>query len=63
MIFSDLVPGDRFIAFGKLWTKIDVDTARGHSTASIDLEAKGYGYIGDVICSFDKRDKVEFKPV
>jgi hypothetical protein len=61
-VFSDLWVGDRFNAYGELWTKQGHDAARQHSKESIALGARGYGYIGDTICSFEPEDAVEFVP-
>lgn len=61
--FSDLWVGDRFYSGKNLWTKLDHRTARQHSKQSISLREKGYGYIGDTICSFEPEDKVNFAPV
>jgi hypothetical protein len=58
--FDQLTAGDRFEALGRLWTKIDCDVARKHSEASLMRGAKGYGYIGDSLCSFDPQDVVSF---
>jgi hypothetical protein len=69
--FEQLCIGDRFqrvdgkkgTLTDECWTKIDNDTARLHSSASIKLGTRGHGYIGDAICSFDPTDKVKFLPV
>ena len=62
--FEELWIGDRFkLSDESIWTKIGVDTARGHSKESIKLKDRGYGYIGDSICSFELTDKIEFIPV
>jgi len=62
--FSELWLGDRFIPLNikhsSLWTKVGVDTARKHSKQSQELKDNGYGYIGDVICSFNDDDIVIF---
>ena len=58
--FGSLWVGDRFNAFGNLWTKIGHDTARQHSKASISHGAQGHGFIGDTVCSFEQTDDVEF---
>lgn len=63
MTFSDLTGGDRFMAYGSLWTKLGHDTARKHSKESRMLGERGYGYIGDSLCSFERTDEVEFVPV
>lgn len=60
--FNALWAGDRFTAFGSLWTKIGHDTARQHSPESVKLGEDGYGYLGDTICSFATSDPVEFDP-
>jgi hypothetical protein len=62
---GDLRVGDRFLAYGSLWTYLGNDgrdnlTARKHSPESINLAARGYGYIGDTICSFERSERVEF---
>ena len=62
MRFADLWSGDRFVAFGTLWTKIDPDYARKHSKESIALAEQGHGYMGDTVCSFDRDDEVGFVP-
>jgi hypothetical protein len=61
--FRDLMEGDRFTAHGTLWTKLGPVTARKHGQAGIELGLKGYGYVGDSICSFGKEDSVVFVPV
>jgi len=67
LTFNDLWTGDRFSRVGvkqkDLWTKIGPDLARQHSPESQKLGARGHGYIGDAICSFEKTDIVEFVPV
>lgn len=63
MTFGDLTSGDRFTAYGALWTKLSPSTARKHSTDSLALGAKGYGYVGDSLCTFEQTDLVEFVPV
>lgn len=65
MKFDQLYTGDRFRRSGKgdLWTKIDPDSARLHSDESRALGKRGYGYIGDAICDFERDDEVEFVPV
>lgn len=65
MKFEQLHAGDRFRRSGKgdLWTKIDPGTARRHSNESRALGGRGYGYIGDGICSFERDDEVDFVPV
>jgi hypothetical protein len=60
--FDKLWCGDRFVAFGALWTKLDADTARKHSAASRGLQMRGVGYIGDAVCSFNPSDIVVFVP-
>lgn len=62
MIFSELHPGDRFVAYKNLYTKLDHQKARKHSQESSDLLDKGYGYIGDPIVSFDPNEQVRFVP-
>ncbi len=62
MQFDQLCPGDRFIAYDSLWTKIDADAARKHSKESMALGDHGYGYVGDLICSFERNDEVLFLP-
>ena len=61
--FDELFIGDRFVFVNTLWTKVDPDAARKHSKSSIALAAKGFGYVGDTICSFERNDKVDFVPV
>jgi hypothetical protein len=64
-IFSDLWVGDRFFLEGSPlvpWTKLGPDTAREHSLPSIALAERGFGYLGDTICSFDRDDPVKFQP-
>lgn len=61
--FEELTVGDRFNALNTIWTKLSATTARKHSTTSIELGSKGYGYIGDSICSFELEERVEFLPV
>lgn len=61
-LFGTLWVGDRFTADGNLWTKLGHDTARQHSESGINLGDKGFGYIGDSVCSFDKEDAVTFVP-
>lgn len=60
VIISQLWVGDRFKAHGALWTWIGDGCARRHCSESIDLGERGYGYIGDAVCSFDSRDVVRF---
>jgi hypothetical protein len=61
--FDDLIPGDRFSAFGALWTKLDGSTARKHGDESISLRERGFGYRADSICTFERERPVIFKPV
>ena len=62
--FEELWIRDRFkLSNESIWTKIGVDTARGHSKDSIKLKKMICGYIGDTICSFELTDKIEFIPV
>lgn len=68
MKISELWVGDRFRAHGSLWTSLGRDgtgtiTARKHSPESQALGARGYGYIGDTICSFEDGEEVEFLAV
>lgn len=63
LVFDDLTPGDRFMAVGSLWTKLDGDAARKHGPQSIELGADGFGYIGDPLCSFERNDPIDFVPV
>lgn len=63
LTFDDLEPGDRFSAFGALWTKLSATTARKHSPDSRALGDRGYGYIGDSHCSFMRDGAVVFEPV
>jgi hypothetical protein len=60
--FGTLWVGDRFTAYDNLWTKLGHDTARQHSESGLKLGDRGYGYIADTICSFDKHDAVTFVP-
>jgi hypothetical protein len=60
MKFSELCSGDRFSSFGSVWTKLDQDTARKHSSESIALGDRGYGYVGDAFCSFEHDREVIF---
>lgn len=61
--------GDRFEVYGSLWTYTGASgdgiwaTARKHSPESIALGEKGYGYIGDAVCSFRLSYWVRFVPV
>ena len=61
--FCDLTEGDRFTAHGALWTKTGPETARKHDKEGINLGRRGYGYVGDSICSFGNDDPVVFVPV
>lgn len=69
--FSELWGGDRFQALyedgtpvsHQVWTKLDHNTARCHSTEEINLKEHGYGYIGSAACSFQPEEKVKFVPV
>ncbi len=66
--FKKLHVGDRFVfelqdGSLTLWTKINNNEARHHSNNSIDLKQNSYGYIGDVIASFEDDDLVNFLPV
>lgn len=63
MTFEDLTSGDRFTAYGALWTKLSTSTARKHSADGQALGANGYGYVGDSLCTFEPTDRVEFVPV
>ncbi len=60
--FGDLWVGDRFVAYGSLWTCIDRETARKHGSESINLLERGYGYVGDTLCSFEPNSMVNFVP-
>lgn len=60
--FRELTSGDRFYAYGSLWTRIQPGTARRHGPESIALKERGYGYIGDGICSFEEDELVKFIP-
>lgn len=61
--FSKLWVGDRFEqGDGIVWTKISRDTARRHGLESVALRERGYGYIGDALCSFEEIDPVFFLP-
>lgn len=61
--FEQLWVGDRFRACDSLWTCIGGGRARKHSDSSIKLGTRGFGYIGDTVCSFEANDLVEFVPV
>lgn len=58
--FGELWVGDRFAVHGSLWTRLSPSTARKHGNESVALGQRGYGYIGDTICSFEADDVVEF---
>lgn len=60
--FDALTAGDRFTAVGALWTKLHGQAARKHSAASRGLQERGYGHLGDPVCSFEPEDLVEFVP-
>lgn len=65
---EELMVGDRFRAYGALWTYLGRNargeaTARKHSQESIRGREAGYGYKMDTICCFSPREKVEFVPV
>lgn len=60
--FRDLTGGDRFIAAGRLWTKLGPGTARRHSETSLAHSERGFGYLGDPVCGFEEDDAVEFVP-
>jgi hypothetical protein len=62
MKFDKLTSGDRFRSKGTLWTKLDPDTARKHSSESIRLGREGNRYLGDSICSFGREEEVFFSP-
>ncbi len=62
MRFDELYVGDRFTAFGNLWTKTECDQARQHRAEGIALGDSGYGYRADTICSFGRDDEVKFVP-
>lgn len=63
VLFSELWIGDRFDqGDGMLWTKVSHNTARQHSLKSVSLHEKGYGYVGDTVCSFEEIDPVFFIP-
>ena len=62
LVFADLWVGDRFNAHGSMWTKLGHETARQHSPRAVELGLRGYGYIGDTICSFEPENAVEFVP-
>lgn len=59
---SQLWVGDRFAALDSLWTYLGQNTARKHSPESQKLAERGYGYLGDTICSFKPTDRVVFLP-
>jgi hypothetical protein len=57
--------GDRFRAHGSVWTYLGATdekyaTARKHSPESIALNDRGHGYFGDTICTFERKERVEF---
>jgi hypothetical protein len=60
LTFFDLWVGDRFLAFDAIWTKLDIEYARHHTDVSLRLEARGYGYIGDSVCTFENNVPVQF---
>lgn len=60
--FGDLWVGDRFKSGDVLWTKTRPDIARRHCKESVALGARGLGYIGDAICTFEPGDLVAFVP-
>lgn len=62
VFFGDLWVGDRFTAYNGLWTKVDWESARHHSNASRALASRGFGYIGDTLCNFEKESLVTFVP-
>lgn len=62
VMISKLWVGDRFYAYDKLWTYLGEHTARNHRKESIQLGERGYGYIGDTICSFEPDELVRFVP-
>ena len=59
--------GDRFIFNENLWALVDIEDgdaiARKHSKESIALDKLGFGYHGDVVCSFGLDELVDFVPV
>jgi len=63
---NELTWGDRFRAYGSLWTVTDLSpewiVARKHGKESTALGPKGYGYYGDAMCSFKPTEKVVFVP-
>jgi hypothetical protein len=62
MRFDALIGGDRFAYRGEIWTKLDWQTARKHSKASLQLGTRGHGYHGDSVCSFVGNEAVIFLP-
>ena len=58
--FGDLTEGDRFYAFGDLWSKLSRNSARKHGKESISLGGLGYGYVGDPVCFFELHWIVKF---
>ena len=60
--FDQLCTGDRFMLGAHLWTKIGPEVARQHGQEGLALGERGYGYIGDHICTFLKSDAVQFVP-
>ena len=62
LVFAGLWVGDRFNAYGHMWTKLGHATARQHSPEAIALRERGYGYICDTICSFEPESAVDFVP-
>lgn len=54
--------GDRFRSGGTLWTLLEPGIARRHSAGSVALGSRGWGYLGDSVCSFELGTRVEFVP-
>lgn len=62
MKFKDLFPGDRFTAFGSLWTKLGRDTARIHKPEVSALGERAAGH-REGLCDFGPDDEVKFLPI
>lgn len=50
------------MASRRLWTKLSAETARAHSSEALALGIRGYGHVGDPVCSFEPADSVVFVP-
>lgn len=62
MKFKDLFTGDRFVAYGSIWTKVGADVARVHEPEVIALGAAGAGH-REALCDFGPDDTVSFLPL